>query len=180
MQTTTGDHERCWKCGGTGRIEVFAHIAKGVCFLCGGAGQIKVGLPASDRGKAIWTFVVGETVWQFEGIHHGPNCHTVARISATDTDTIDSVLLQAFRVGASRRNGVTILRCRVSPEDARKVWRAALDGMRPEDMDNFFLGGFVNGYGEPIGQWDTNSCAVSRNKLGIEVLGSGHPQLIKK
>lgn len=28
----------CWKCGGKGRLDYFAHVDNGVCFLCGGAG----------------------------------------------------------------------------------------------------------------------------------------------
>jgi RecJ-like exonuclease len=30
----------CYKCGGTGRIEAFAHIENGECFACGGSGKL--------------------------------------------------------------------------------------------------------------------------------------------
>jgi RecJ-like exonuclease len=30
----------CYKCGGSGRIEAFAHIEQGSCFACGGSGKL--------------------------------------------------------------------------------------------------------------------------------------------
>lgn len=33
---------KCYKCNGTGKIEVFNHIQNGICFDCGGLGKLEV------------------------------------------------------------------------------------------------------------------------------------------
>jgi len=161
---TTGNHENCWKCGGTGRIDAFAHVAHGVCFACGGSGKLEAGSPIVAKDSLACGFVVDGWVWEFEPIHHGPNAHYVARKG----QSVDTVILQAYKAGANLRTGTTVLRCRVAPEVARKVFKAAQGGMKPEEMTNAFLGGFLDGYGRPIGDgFETGSCGISRNRRGI-------------
>lgn len=40
MKTQTGN---CPKCGGSGRIQAFSHIASGDCFMCGATGVVAAG-----------------------------------------------------------------------------------------------------------------------------------------
>ena len=47
VKTTVFDHSECGKCGGTGFIDAFRHIANGTCFSCRG-----VGYHLTRHGKA--------------------------------------------------------------------------------------------------------------------------------
>lgn len=77
----------CMKCGGTGRINGFSHIASGRCFACGGTGRVIIKADAvtdaapttgrtwrldscevylDTRGKYTVTSKAGGTVFVFE------------------------------------------------------------------------------------------------------------------
>lgn len=165
-EIVTGKFENCWRCGGSGRIQAFSHIAGGCCFGCGGSGRQEAGKVDHHKNLRVSTFVKDGIVWQFEAIHEGEHAHTVARKG----QEAHSVLFQCFEVGANRRKGTTLLRARVKPEIGFKVFRDAAAGMSHTEMDNDYLGGFKDGYGRPIGKWDTNTSACSRNKRGIDLL----------
>jgi hypothetical protein len=160
--TVAGEYCDCWKCGGSGRIDRYASIANGVCFACKGSGRHKAG-EASTAENGVHTFQVGELVWQFEAIHHydrdgregGAHLRISPKTPAGIDRRVDSVMFQVWKNGQQRRQGVTILRARVSPEVGRKVWAAARAGMRPEDMTAEFL------------EVKEQSCSISRNQRGI-------------
>jgi len=44
---------RCPRCGGSGEIEAFRHVASGVCFLCDGEGAIEACDIAKVAGRGI-------------------------------------------------------------------------------------------------------------------------------
>ena len=165
MCNTTGKYEDCWKCGGIGNLDVFSHVAKGVCFACKGTGKMLAGKPVAAKNSLARAFVVDGYVWEFEPVHHGEDAHYTAKKG----DRVDTVILQSYKAGDNRRKGTTILRCRVAPEIARKVWHDAKQGLKPETATNAYLGGFKNGYGKDIGpEFQTGSCACTRNGRGID------------
>jgi hypothetical protein len=149
---TTGTDCTCWRCGGEGRIKQFAHVAKGVCFACEGSGRLPHGRNVSSKG--IHTFVASnDVVWQFEPIHHGKDSHYTAQPG----QSVDTVLFQAFALGANKRTGTTIIRARVMPEVARKVWKDALAGRAPESFTDVELE-------------IEHDCQIGRNGRGVDIL----------
>lgn len=155
----TGKRDLCWQCGGSGYLPWFAHVANGVCFACGGKGDTPIGQTTEHEG--VFTFVVNGVVWQFQPIHEEDrdpgreeDYDTMHR-PAKAGERVDTVMIQAFALGANRKRGVTTLRCRLYPEPARRAWKAAKSGVRPEAMTADLLG-----VKEP-------SCSISRNVRGV-------------
>ncbi len=150
---------RCFRCFGTGRLEWARHYADGVCFACKGTGfgvpqHAHDGVISLQVGKLVWQFCpTGETINEF-----GVNLYTVKDAKPGDPRVV-TVLVQCFPALVSFQTGRTLLRCRISPEAARSLFRAAEGGRHPDDISN-----------AEIGLSDNISAAWMRNFVGIESL----------
>lgn len=152
-ELATGKFHNCWKCSGTGTVDWARHVANGVCFACNGTGRVAAGEHVEREG--VSTFVAGEEyVWQFQKINHGEHGHWTAKKG----ERVDSVMIQAFKLGANRRTGTTILRCRlIDLELAREVWRDAKAGKSPEEVADARVAHL------------RKTCAMSENRRGVEM-----------
>lgn len=49
MTTTITKKDACGKCGGTGNLPYYRHVASGVCFACNGKGDIKIKIETTQE-----------------------------------------------------------------------------------------------------------------------------------
>lgn len=49
--TTAAETMTCPRCGGSGNVERFSNVYRGVCFKCGGSGRVKAPKRARRAGK---------------------------------------------------------------------------------------------------------------------------------
>ncbi len=159
----TGKHVDCFKCGGTGFLGWCAHVDNGRCWACHATGRLEAGKAVGRDGVFTFTTEAG-LVWQFMTIHHGDldpdyDGYCGSHITADPkTHRIDSVTFQAFKLGAHRRKGETIIHARVYTEEARNVWAFAKAGGNPNELTAGFLG-----IEEP-------SCSIRRHQRGVNVM----------